>query len=79
VPEQFPQRQFTACSRGDLPLVLSYASSFPTVSSCVIEGASTAIASFVAEPHVGVRETRFLELGDRERGGLVQRRCGQRY
>lgn len=31
-------------------MVLNHASSFPTVSSCAIEGASTAIVSFVPGP-----------------------------
>jgi hypothetical protein len=51
---------------------------FPTVSSCVIDGASTAIVNLVPAPNLRERETGFLELGDRERGSLVQRRCGER-
>jgi hypothetical protein len=51
---------FVACSRGVFPFVSSQACSFPTDSSCVVAGGSTATVSRVAGPMLAKAKLLFL-------------------
>jgi hypothetical protein len=61
-----------ACSRGVLPLVSNQACRFPTESSCVVAGGSTASVSRVAGPMLVNANPVFLKFRDAECGGLVE-------